>query len=540
MAGGSGIYSGKQIGIVHMFFLTSNELDNALEAINYHGFSTMIPPPPEWGVVNDNWLAIKGAIEKIDLDTYDPILPLKIFGPKSRANIRIMHMLHPQDLLIYTALVLIAKDDIERNRIPTGAKRVFSYRVDAGCPKKIYGTKSSHEKYREQLDIKSQARAVKFVGIADIADFYPRIYQHRLENVIESVARSQRTRDVARVLVRKLIASLMGGNSYGIPVGPYASRLLGEAVLIDVDAALQNHRVNFVRWVDDYNIFCSSEYDCQSALFALGESLYNKHGLTLQSAKTKILPVQSYRSDVLLRYAEKLTGRDAVVSMLRGLSVGYDPTDEMEPLDETSIQEALAVLQSTDLREMLETSLSDTALVDFEAVVYALKKLPRIPGVPISLKRSILDLVVDNARLLYPVAEQLAKYVLSFPTLTRAERNRIAVKLLRPLKSKFNVPPDYYAMWVLHVFASSSDWSHAGDIASLYASSTSEVVKRYATLAISSCGTRAEAVGIKDAYVGASPLHRLGILFASRKLGGDERKHWRQSISVKGIIEKLV
>src|SRR5690606_30747351 len=111
----------------------------------------------------------------------------------------------------------------------------------------------------------------RFVAIADVADFYPRIYQHRLENVIESTATTARATDVARVLVRKLIAKLIGGNSYGIPVGPYASRLLGEAVLIDVDSYLQSRGIDFVRWVDDYNLFARSEYLAQSTVFDLGE-----------------------------------------------------------------------------------------------------------------------------------------------------------------------------------------------------------------------------------------------------------------------------
>lgn len=277
-----------------MFTLTSFELDNALAAISHHGYSTMLPDPPEWDVVTTNWPAIRDILEKIDLDTYEPFKPLRVFAPKSRANIRVMHMLHPQDLLIYTALVLIAKNDIEASRVPLKAQRVFSYRTDSSRPQILYGAKGSYEAYRKQLDTKAENEKVKFVAIADIADFYPRIYQHRLENVIESVAGSQRVRNVARVLVRKLIGNLMGRNSYGIPVGPYASRLLGEAVLIDVDATLQSQGINFVRWVDDYNIFCKTEYEAQSVLFSLGEWLFSNHGLTLQSAKTKIGPVLNF------------------------------------------------------------------------------------------------------------------------------------------------------------------------------------------------------------------------------------------------------
>ena len=531
-----------------MFTLTGDELDNGYAAISHHGYSAMLPDPPEWPIVAANWLSVKEMLEKIDLDTYEPCSPMRVFAPKNRANVRVMHMLHPQDMLIYTALVLIAKNDIETHRVPTKARRVFSYRADVENPRVLYGARGSYDAYRDQLGVKARKASVKFIAIADIADFYPRIYQHRLENVIESVATSQRVRDVARVLVRKLTGNLMGRNSYGIPVGPYASRLLGEAMLIDVDASLQSQGVDFVRWVDDYNVFCKTEYEAQSVLFRLGEWLFSNHGLTLQSAKTRILPVERYEAEVLSRHEEKLTDRDTAVSILRDFREEYDGDSEKDAdqeretgqLDETKVEQTLALLQGIDLKGMLEASLADTTLVDYEAVVYALTKLPRIRKAPAKLKRDVLDLVIDNAELLYPVAEHIANYVLSFDALTRAEQKRIGAKLLKPLKSKRSPPPPFYAMWILHIFASAKDWDHTRDIITLYTQSGSEVIKRYAALAISVAGDRAQAVAIKDDYIAASPLLKLAILFASRKLGNDERKHWRLANGVSGGVEKLI
>ncbi len=446
-----------------MFQLTSAELDNAFAAISHHGYSTMLPEPPEWNVIKSNWLPIRDVIEKIDLDIYEPFKPLKVFAPKNRANLRILHFLHPQDLLIYTALVLIAKNDIESNRISTRAKRVFSYRADASNEEIIYGSKGSHEAYRKRLETKVNKAHVNYIAIADIADFYPRIYQHRLENVVESVATDQRVRDVARVLVKKLIGNLMERNSYGIPVGPYASRLLAEAVLIDVDASLQSQEIDFVRWVDDYNVFCKSEYEAQSVLFSLGEWLFLKHGLTLQSAKTKILSKRNFKNQILFSHEELLTDRDNLVNVFRNFRGGYEDGADEEVPNEEEITRAIALLQGMDLKEMLNSSLADTGLVDYEAVMYVLTKLPRIPGVSPDLKREVLDLVIDKAELLYPVAEQIAKYVLSFNDLTVLDRKRISAKLLKLLKSR-HPPPPFYAMWILHIFASTSDWNNAREI----------------------------------------------------------------------------
>jgi hypothetical protein len=112
----------------------------------------------------------------------------------------------------------------------------------------------------------------------------------------------------------------MGKDSYGIPVGPYASRLLAEALLIDVDTQLNTNKIEFARWVDDFVMFTKSEYEAQSILFTLGEWLYTRHGLTLQSAKTQIVPIGSYRESHLVGHDDRLTDRDAVIQMFRDAS----------------------------------------------------------------------------------------------------------------------------------------------------------------------------------------------------------------------------
>ena len=105
---------------------------------------------------------------------------------------------------------------------------------------------------------------------------------------------------------------------------------------------------------------------------------------------------------------------------------------------------------------------------------------------------------------------------------------------------KRNSPPDYYAMWMLYVFSTSEDWNHIKDIIKIYQRSTSEVVKRYAALAIAKSGTRSEALVIKDDLGSASDMLRLAILEASQKLGKDERTHWKLAHKTKGIIEKII
>lgn len=77
------------------FKLTEQELDNAFSAINHHGYSAMLPKPVEWQDVQNNLQDIKNNIKEIDLDSYEPYKPMKIFAPKSRGNCQICTLFYP-------------------------------------------------------------------------------------------------------------------------------------------------------------------------------------------------------------------------------------------------------------------------------------------------------------------------------------------------------------------------------------------------------------------------------------------------------------
>src|SRR5687768_9001355 len=157
------------------FNLTEPELQLAFDAIEHHGYSALVPPPAEWAIVGREWAEFRHAIAAIDLDTYRPYEPMRCYAPKSRINIRPVTLLHPQDLLIYTALTLIVRDAIESHRIPRSKKKVFSYRAGSE-PHHLYESAGSYEAYQGRL--KEKVNRSKYVAVTDIADFYPRLYQH--------------------------------------------------------------------------------------------------------------------------------------------------------------------------------------------------------------------------------------------------------------------------------------------------------------------------------------------------------------------------
>ena len=114
-----------------MLRLSETELDNALAAVEHHGYGDFFPDPPELSLLRANWASIRPELSQIDLDIYDGYAVVNAFAPKSRVNVRRVALLHPYDLIFYTALVLALRDGISQSRLAAGGARGFSYRSDA-------------------------------------------------------------------------------------------------------------------------------------------------------------------------------------------------------------------------------------------------------------------------------------------------------------------------------------------------------------------------------------------------------------------------
>jgi hypothetical protein len=171
-----------------------------------------------------NWDQLRPFLAALDLDTYTGYDRIDTFAPKSRLNIRRVALLHPFDLLLYTGLALALRDDITRARLPQSEDRVFSYRADGAASEVLYDDSPSYGDFKRRVKDKVDSNPDGFVGITDIADFYPRIYQHRLVNALQAAAGPSK-QDHIRAL-DKMLSRFSDGASYGIPIGPPASRPL--------------------------------------------------------------------------------------------------------------------------------------------------------------------------------------------------------------------------------------------------------------------------------------------------------------------------
>ena len=503
-----------------MFKLTASELDCAKEAIDHHGYSTLLPRPPEWDDVDRHWDAVRRHLGSLDLTDYTPRQPLPIMVAKDERSVRYVHLLHPEDMLLYTSLTLIVKDDIESVRLPHTEHRVYSYRASRKSTRLYRSVRDTHQKYMKRIRRKVEKRSTRTVAVTDIADFYASVSQTHLKRLLSAAAHTPRVKMAAELLISVFAASFMARQGHGIPTGPLASRLLAEVFLNEVDKHLMSRRVDFVRWVDDYNIFAPSLASANSTLLDLAAWLYNV-GLTLQTAKTHVLDKAMYARRFLVDFENRLSDREAILAEL--LRANYDEPDEL-PED---VDELMDDLHAVELLEVLVDAISNDSRVDYAVIGFVVRRL-RTMSLDQVVAHEILEILVENIERLSPVIATVAPLVIRL--VGRGEVPRcIGERLLESLE---HVGVDHYAVWILTIFAERGSRGFVDALIDVYEATESDVVRRHAALAIGRSGRTIRPKSREWALT--APLVRLAVL----KVGGLPRRG--AMLQLGGKLEQLI
>ena len=227
-------------------------------------------------------------------------------------------------------------DKIEKDRIPEGSETVFSYRLswqtDEG---KLFKDSTWLDFRRRCLELSASSPVVVQT---DIADFYPRIYHHRIENALH---RLPSVGDTPKRIM-DLLTSFTKNVSYGLPVGGPASRILSELALNGVDTLLVRRGITFCRYADDYAIFCRDKSEAYRTLVLLSEKLANE-GLVLQKRKTRILAADEFRQTAqILDPADAANKIATEEQKLLNISIRFDPYSPTAEQDYEAIKEAIS------------------------------------------------------------------------------------------------------------------------------------------------------------------------------------------------------
>lgn len=213
---------------------------------------------------------------------------------KSLSDYRKCALIDIYDEIVYLTLVISIADEIEKMRINKSKNRVFSYRFGS-FKGKLFDDKFHYTAFRQRTLEKSKYTKNKVVVECDISNFYDRLNIHR----IESILRSNPKIDVDIIsLINELLLYWANRDSYGLPVGSNASRILAEVALIEVDNYLFSKGIDFCRFVDDYRIFAKNAFEAHSNLALLTLKL-SKEGMFLNTQKTKVKDISNYNKQNL-------------------------------------------------------------------------------------------------------------------------------------------------------------------------------------------------------------------------------------------------
>src|SRR5262249_30996787 len=159
---------------------------------------------------------------------------------------------------------------IESKRLSRDEKAVFSYRFLPDPSTGHLFADSTWRHYKQEALEKS--KRYPFVLLADVADFYPRVAHHRLENWLQRLEKHEE--EGKRIMA--LLSRFSQTRSYGLPIGGPASRILAELALNPVDLFLNRKGIPFCRYVDDFHIFARSKQEAYNHLAFLAQILFNE------------------------------------------------------------------------------------------------------------------------------------------------------------------------------------------------------------------------------------------------------------------------
>lgn len=381
-----------------------------------YGDTDLFPPLPEINFARDCEDEIVATLSKIEPGNYTAKTATISLAPKGSLGFRSAHQLGITDNLLLLASVVEIGPEIEKLRLPVDAQAAFSYRFSPNVTGDLFAAGGT---FRDWMMMQAELlKGEKLIVVTtDISDFYQRIYTHRLEGFFGDI---KGTTSASNFII-KIIKAIRGKESFGLPVGGAAARLLAELSLRDVDRSLFDDGIPFTRYVDDFRIFLQSENEVYDTLAFLAESLLAE-GLTLNSAKTRVATSENYLNHIK-------DGTMDIFSTSQEEAIGVLTSslyDDIPPSPED-----VASLQSINLTELLHEALGEEE-IDFLKV----KKILR--AIRVVTPEASIDLITENLHALIPMAKEIVLI------LEEVKKSKDAPKVdkLKPLFLKFyNEPP---------------------------------------------------------------------------------------------------
>jgi Reverse transcriptase (RNA-dependent DNA polymerase) len=491
-----------------------------------HGDTDIFPFPIENHIFFDKQAETLGLLKEMhkdfdgSLSRYPPAHDAAL-APVNYTGFRWATQIDPLWNLYFLALVLSIAEEVELARLPTTDRRVFSYRYRwSGETGDIFDDTHNWRGFMEcSLE---HAKQFKFVVVCDISEFYPRLGHHRLENALLQLAM---TGD-AHSRIMSFLKNFSNTNSFGLPVGGPAARILSELVLNQIDRLLELEGIIFCRFADDFHIFCESNEDAYARLIFLSEKLLRNQGLQLQKSKTRIMSSAEFIATNPLTSndgTEIPTPSEDRAKGLMQLSLRFDPYSATKTEDYATLKaeierfDILGLLREELLKSRIHIGLS-------RKIVSAVKYLDS------KARDDAVTTMVDNAELLYPIFSSVLTVVRSvFNDLSVEAQVHVQKKIVEMIENHSHVfRVDLNLAFALRVLSSRHSPEAEAVLAKIFKISTSSSLLRRDIILITAKWKNWYWLSdLRSSFGSLSVAERRAFIVASFSLR-DEGKHWRQ------------
>ena len=357
---------------------TNAELVLSIEHITSVDLSQLwIPDLLGWrDALADRGDLIRRVNERLASDMPGPAIEVRM--PKNAFASRSGTMIDLVDRVIYQAATTRLANAVDKATSP----RVFSSRLS---PEPRYFLVHSVRRFVEwrKAYMKELNSCGGLLVLTDLSGYFDTMDQPTLLKELEELTGEGPTVNLVRKQLRQWSVLL----HRGIPQGPNASRLLGNAYLLPVDQYMLDHGYNYWRYMDDVAIIVSDHAEAARAVGDF-ERLCHHRGLLVSSAKTS---VQSQE--------------DAVSAL------DADSKDHAEYLNKAGSSRARAALQ-----KIFSKAMPPTGPIDVSGVKFSLWRLT------MRLDRGPLARLLDRIQDLGPIASVGAAYLRHFLTNRKTER----------------------------------------------------------------------------------------------------------------------
>lgn len=501
--------------------LSDAALDWSLKHVAAWGDTDIFPTAFEFEAISSEWNNVKASIQSVDLMKWKVRPYRRCLVPKHRFGFRISTQLDPLDFLVFTALIHEVGEKLEACRIPAADNIVHSYRFSPDADGRMFSDKYTYRSFQKASHDACDTYNPSHVVIADIADFFPRLYTHRIDNALDSALGVGHMHSLA---IRQLIGHWAGAYSYGIPVGSAASRLVAEVTISDIDQLLLSEGARYVRYSDDFRFFCNSEAEAYKYLTLIARALIDNHGLTLQQNKTKIVPIDVFRTKYLRenekQELETLSERFYELLAEIGIEDTYGEIDYHSLPDD--YQEAIDQL---NLEGILQEQIAEEE-PDLSLLKFLLRRLAQLGDT------DAVNLIFDNFAKFVPVVRETVEYLLhleSVPAATKAALGSRLVAIYRDATSPAS-HLEYSRMYLLRPFALDGDWNSDDQYVKLFNDSVDEFSRREILLAMGRSKKDFWFRSRKQNLQEMTSWIRRAFIYGASCLPNDEYKHWIRGI----------